>query len=86
MSRDARLLLALAVFLEAGKSYGCFEPFFVHLRSRNDSRIVSSATWRGGDEPEVRRLFDWDVRGFSNWTNSITSSVWVISNQENSHD
>jgi hypothetical protein len=55
-------------------------------RSRNDSEIVNPKCLGGGfdvgDEPEVRRLLDWDVRALSNLTHSITSSVRVSPNQE----
>ena len=47
--------------------------------------LSTQAPWRGfevDDEPEVRRLLDWDVGGLSNLTYSITSSVRVSPNQE----
>jgi hypothetical protein len=61
-----------------------FDP--TSARSRNDAGIVNPKRLGGGfevvDEPDVRRLLDWDVRGLSNLTHSITSSVRVSPNQE----
>ena len=83
--------------LEAGKAYGHFGSFsteateacyhsIVHPRAAGMTGDCQPKRLGGGfevgHEPEVRRLFDWDVRGLSNLTHSITSSVRVSPNQE----